>query len=348
MIRIQWFILQKKKESEKNEPLEQKKKKKKWPWIASISVGILLLAILFFAFIFPAMMNARIVVIPDVSGEPYDEAVVALIEAGLEIGEKIETADEDIPEGHVIKTSPKAGQEVKKGSMINLYLSSGKEKIILSDYTGRQYDEVLHLLEEKGFKEIRQEEVHDATAAGTVIQQDPPPETAVIPSETVLMFTVSLGGEQISLKDLSGYNQKGLENYEESTGLYVGITKEEHSDSVEKGLVISQHPAPGTKLSKGDRVKVILSKGPKQIPPKEVIKEVTIPYEPAEDGESQEVKIFIEDMNNSMTVPAETFTINSTTKKQLKLKVEKGKKAGYKVIRDDTVILEEEVSYPGD
>lgn len=331
------------------QPVEQaKKRRRKWPWIVGSILGLFLIAILFFALIFPAMMNSRNVTIPDVSGEAYDEAVVTLIEAGLEIGEKIEAADEDIPEGNIIKTSPKAGREVKKGSAVDLYLSSGKEKLILSDYTGRQYEDVLKLLEDKGFKEIKLEEKHGSTAAGTVLQQDPPPEAAVIPSETVLTLTVSLGGEKVSLKDLSGYNKKGLENYEESTGLYVDIAKEEYSDTVEKGLVISQDPSRGTKLSKGERVKVTISKGPKEIPPKVVTKEVTIPYEQAEAGESQEIKIFIEDMNNSMTVPAETFSIHSTTKKQLKFTVEKGKKAGYKVIRDDTVIIEEEISYPGE
>lgn len=77
-------------------------------------------------------------------------------------------------------------------------------------------------------------------------------------------------------------------------------------------------------------------------------KEITIPYEPAEKGKSQEVRIFIEDMNHSMTVPAEIFLINSNVKREIQLKVEKDKKAGYKVVRDNTVILEEEVPYPND
>lgn len=62
----------------------------------------------------PALMSAKVVQVPDVSGEMYDDAVKSLVDAGFEVGEKIETTDEVVTEGEVIKTSPKAGREVKK------------------------------------------------------------------------------------------------------------------------------------------------------------------------------------------------------------------------------------------
>ena len=39
-------------------------------------------------------------------------------------------------------------------------------------------------------------------------------------------------------------------------------------DTIPKGLVISQNPAAGTELKKGDKVKVVISKGKEAIPPK--------------------------------------------------------------------------------
>jgi len=53
----------------------------------------------------------------------------------------------------------------------------------------------------------------------------------------------------------------------------------------------------------------------------------------------------IEDMNHSMTEPAETFYITENTKKQIKLMIPYGKKAGYKVIRDSKVIIDENKNY---
>ncbi len=339
---------------ENKEPGKQKneekvaKKRKKWPWVVGSISAVLLIAIALLLIVMPSLMSAKVVQVPDVSGEMYDDAVLSLVEAGFEVGETIETPDEEVAEGEVIKTSPKAGREVKKGSLINIYLSTGKEKFLLSDYKGRDYDEIDELLDKEGFDHIDKEEEYDSAAPGTIIGQDPAPGSEVVPSETTVIFKVSIGEEKVTLKDLSGYNQKGLENYEESTGLKIDYSSEEYSDDVPEGLVMAQDPAPDTELMKGSTVKVTISKGQQEIPPEKVTKEITIPYEPEEEGKPQEVRIFIEDMNNSMTVPAETFTINSTTKKELEFTIEEGKKAGYKVVRDNTVILDEEVLYPKD
>ncbi|MFD1705837.1 Stk1 family PASTA domain-containing Ser/Thr kinase [Siminovitchia sediminis] len=333
------------KEQEKQEPGKKKKKKRKWPWVIG-SIAAILFVTTVLLFVMPSLMSAKVVEVPDVSGELYEDAVLSLVEAGFEIGETIETPDEEVKEGEVIKTSPKAGREVKKGSTINVYVSTGKEKFVLSDYSGRQYEEIKELLSKEGFERIEKEELHDSSVPGTIIEQDPVPGSDVIPSETKIVFKVSLGEEKITLKDLSGYNQKGLESYEDSTGLKIDSSAEEYSDDVPEGVVISQDPAPGSVLMKGSTVKVTISKGQEEIPPEKVRKEITIPYEPNEEGEPQNIVIFIEDMNHSMTVPAETFTIDSTIKKQLEFTIEKGKKAGYKVVRDNTVILDEEVPYP--
>ncbi|VEF48448.1 serine/threonine protein kinase with PASTA sensor(s) [Bacillus freudenreichii] len=325
-----------------------KKKKKKWPWVVGSILVVLILATALLMTVMPSLMSAKVVQVPDVSGELYEDAVLSLVEAGFEIGETNQIPDEEVAEGEVIKTSPKAGREVKKGSVITIYLSTGKEKFVLSDYKGREYEAIVELLEKEGFDHIDKEEVYDAASPGTIIGQDPAPGSEVVPSETKLIFKVSLGEEKVTLKDLTGNNQKGLENYEESSGLIIDFSDEEYSDDVPEGLVIRQDPAPGTELMKGSTVKVTISKGQEEIPPKEVTREINIPYEPSEEGKPQEIRIFIEDMNHSMTVPAETFSIDAPMKKQLKFTIEKGKKAGYKVVRDNTVILDEEVPYPGD
>ena len=62
--------------------------------------------------------------------------------------------------------------------------------------------------------------------------------------------------------------------------------KREYSDSVEKGLVISQFPKPGTPLKEGDKVTIIISDGQKPKVTKTVkVDNISIPYEPAVTGE---------------------------------------------------------------
>ncbi|MBS4207669.1 Stk1 family PASTA domain-containing Ser/Thr kinase [Bacillus sp. FJAT-50079] len=324
-----------------------KKKRKKWPWLVGIFMTLLLLAVVFFSFILPAIRDAQIVVVPDLSEYEYDEAVMKLSELGLKLGENHDIIHEEIPEGSVVKTEPKANEEVKKGSSVDIYVSSGKEKFPLADYTGRQFDSVVSILDPVKFKSIKKDARYDDSAVGTILEQNHEPGE-VVPGETDLVFVVSLGPKKMTLRNLSGYNADALESYEESTGFEIVIAGEEYSDSVAAGLVISQTPAPGTELINGDKVTVILSKGQEEIPPQTKVVSITIPYEPAEEGMEQEVSIFVQDMHHSITTPVKTFTITETVTEEIELTIEKGKKASYQVIRDNSVLINEEVEYSGE
>jgi len=339
-----------KKEQVKNSNDHNPKRKKKWPWIIGIFITLMLLSLIYITVVLPALQNAKNVKIPDVSGEKYDDAVFMLVDAGLKIGEKIETPSDEVPEGVVIKTSPKADREVKKGYSVDIYISTGKDKFTIEDYTGKQFSEVKSLLSNEGFKDILiGEEKHDESPEGTIIEQSSSPNSEVIPEDTILSFVVSKGEEKIKLKDLRGFNSKGLENYGESTELYIDMSHEDYSDDVPEGLVISQDPAPNTELSKGDRVTVVISKGKEEIPPQTKTEKIPILYEPTEEGEPQQIAIFIEDFNHTMEEgPVETFEITETVEKELQFTIAKGQVAKYKIVRDNEVFKEDTVEYLGD
>lgn len=326
----------------------KKKKRKKWPVIlVSVFVTLIILGISA-VIILPDLLAPKEIEIPDVSGKELEDAIEELESHGFVIGETIEIPDEEIEEGLIIRTDPKAGKLVKEGTTVDLFQSSGKERIELLDYKGRAYTDVYDLLKDR-FKDIVKNEVnHDTVPAGMIIEQSIEPGTEIVPEDTVLEFTVSIGPELIALKDLSGHNAKGLADYAEATGLFINISKEEFHDTVSEGLVISQEPRPGTELKKGDRVNVVISKGKEIIPPKDVVEEISIPYEPEEEGQVQVVQIFVEDMINSSTVPYDSFEITAPTTRRITLKVAPDRKAGYKVIVDGRVTIDKTIPYPAD
>ncbi|MBT2654319.1 Stk1 family PASTA domain-containing Ser/Thr kinase [Bacillus sp. ISL-18] len=331
-----------------NKGHSNEKKRKKWPIILiSTFLVLAILAILTFTLL-PSLLVPKDVKVPDLSGMTLDDAISKLKLEGLTVGNQIEMTDEEVIEGNVIKTDPENGSTVKENSKVTIYVSTGKEKYEISDYVGRQYDDVIRLLADQGFKDIKKIETNDDSVPGTIISQNIANGEKVVPDETSLEFEVSKGPEKIVLKDLTQYNLKGAQVYASLVGLTLDSSEEKYDDNIAAGMVISQDPAPGTELEKGDKVKVVISKGKEDKPPKEVIIELQIPYEPAvpgEPGQKQKVTILIEDMNHSMTEPAETFDITENTKKQIKLMIPYGKKAGYKVIRDDKVIIDENKNY---
>ncbi|OCA83877.1 Stk1 family PASTA domain-containing Ser/Thr kinase [Pseudobacillus wudalianchiensis] len=330
---------------EPQEKVKEKKKRKRWPIVVLVSVLLIVLAVAA-AILVPALLGPKEIKVPDVSGKQLDEAVSKLVTDGFKVGKTKKRFSDEVPEGVVIKTAPAAGRTIQEGDTVNIYMSSGKETISFADYRGKSFAEANEELEKAGFKSIEQKTTHDESEAGTILDQDPEPENKVVPEETTVTFTVSGGPEKISLIDLKDYNEKSLKDYAESTGLNIVIVREDYSDSVAKGLVMSQKPSSGTALNKGDTVQVAISKGKKEIPPKTVTKEITIPYEPEEEGKPQEVQIYIEDMNHSMTEPFEVLTIQEDLKKTLEFVLTKDSKAGYKVIRDQRVIIDETIPYP--
>lgn len=275
-----------------------------------------------------------------------DDAITELLKLDLVIGDTIGIEDEEVDADLVIKTNPKAGKTVKAGAEVNIYQSIGKETISLSSYEGRDYSDVKSLLDKMGFKNIIVTEKYDDSAPGTIIEQRPSGATDIVPSETELELTVSKGEDLLSLKNLTGFNETGLNDYSSDSGIKVDVEKEVYDDSVAEGLVISQSPEPGTKVERGGTVKVVLSKGKEEIPPKKVTEEIKIEYDPVEPGKAQKIQIFIEDINNSMTEPKETFFIVENAKRTIELTVSPDKKAGYKVMRDNQVIIDQAVSYP--
>ncbi|WP_026585587.1 Stk1 family PASTA domain-containing Ser/Thr kinase [Bacillus sp. J33] len=332
----------------KPQPEKQKqKKKKKWP-IILVSVFLTLLALTILAItVLPDLIAPKDVQVPDVSGKDVEDAVAELIAAGFSVNEAIPITDPEIEEGLVVKTVPKAGRTVKEGTSIDIYESSGKEKFELSNYEGRQYDDVVRLLEGKNFKSIEMtEENNESEPAGTILDQNFSEGDLVVPEETELVFTVSKGPAPIPLKDLRGYNEKGLQEYEESSGLKVEYGKEEFHDEVSEGLVIRQDPAPGTNLARGQKVTVVLSKGKEELPPKTVNVDISIPYQPAVEGEPNEIQVYITDMNNTGSEPVHTELIYEDTVITIDVTIAPGQKATYKVLRDGQVHDVRDIPYP--
>ncbi|WP_301108928.1 Stk1 family PASTA domain-containing Ser/Thr kinase [Sporosarcina sp.] len=332
------------------EKKKKKKKKKKWPGILGVSV--LIIALL--AVLLTIMLKPKEIMVPDVVGEEEVAATEILEKDGFVIDERFEETSDEFIAGQVIKTVPKAGEKRKEGDGIKLFVSTGKDKMTLQDYTGRNYEATVRLLESYGFEFGEPVEEYADEPKGTIIRQQPEGDSEVVPEETDLIFTISKGRELQSLNDLRGMTEKELKSYAKSSGFNIHIVSEEHSERVEKGRVISQKPSKGTKMDKGGRVDVVLSKGAPTKPVKLLVKKITIPYEFQEfdedgDGEMnlqpQKIQIYIQDRKRTMNDPAEEFEITEDTTRKITIELEQGERGGYRILRDQTVIEEDKFDY---
>ena len=179
----------------------------------------------------PSLLTPKDIEVPDVSGMSLDRAVTELINAGFVVGETMEISHEEIEEGDVVRTDPKEGRMAKEGSEVNIYESTGKPTFKLLDYTNRNLDDVLALLNNKDFKDIKIANVHNDASSGTILEQNYREGEEVIPEETILEFKVSIGPELINVKDLTGYSPISVQDYADEKGLIADVSQEQYHET---------------------------------------------------------------------------------------------------------------------
>ncbi|MFS0574272.1 Stk1 family PASTA domain-containing Ser/Thr kinase [Sporosarcina sp. 179-K 3D1 HS] len=339
------------------DPPSKKKKRKKWPILLGLVVVIALVVLFLWmsGFLGPKQKE-----IPDVENLEVSEAEALLTKEGFKVEGQEEEPSDMIEEGRVIRTIPEAGEKQDVGTAIMLIVSTGEETTVMSDYTGKGYTQIANLLAGYDFKSITANEVFSDEPPGTIIGQDPPAETEVIPGDTDLVFTVSKGIEKKAVADLKGFSESQLTDYAKSSGFEIKIVGEQHSNSVPAGHVISQKPQSPTELAKGGKIEVVLSQGPVKKPVKHIIQTVTIEYAPpatghedsenGEYGEEQErvpqtIRIYIQDRKHSLTDPVEEFPITETTTRRITIELEEGQVGAYRIMRDSEEIAQQKFTY---
>lgn len=333
-------------------PNQQKKKRKKWPIVVGLSV--LLLAIAAFLLVFwSTLFGPKTAMIPEVVGLEEQEAVSLLEENGFVVEERMEDSSDEYPAGQVFRTNPEEGKKREIGSAVTIYVSTGKETTVLTNYVDRDYDEIKNFLEGFNFKSITPKEVYSDEPKGQILEQYPEAGESVVPEETDLVFTVSAGKETKTLADLSNYTEDELKVYAKNSGFHIRIVKREESDTIKEGHVISQKPSANAELEKGETVDVVVSKGKEKKPVKYGRDIVYIPYEPPTDeegdgdesSEPQTIKIYIQDSKYSMTTPVDEFEITGDTQREIIVTLEEGQHGQYQVRRGSEIIAEKTFNY---
>jgi beta-lactam-binding protein with PASTA domain len=89
--------------------------------------------------------------VPDVTGDPREEATQGLRDAGLRVRVASERVFSEEDEGTVAKQSPAEGTRLAKGDTVTLTLSKGQETVEVPDVVGKSVDEARQKLEAAGF-----------------------------------------------------------------------------------------------------------------------------------------------------------------------------------------------------
>ena len=213
-------------------------------------------------FIYNYVIGSNSVSAPDVRNKTLEEAKVTIVKAGLEVGDVTEVASDDVKEKTVIDSDPKAGKKVKKGSKVDLRVSSGKKTVDMPNFVGLDEETVKKNASKLGFKNITVEKVEsNSYDAGKVVSQNIRAGMEIIPKEKELIIQVSTGKKKVTMPNLVGEDSTTVESTVASYGFKNVTYREEYSDK-EEGIVISQSIKTGSNIVPSDEsLEIVISKG---------------------------------------------------------------------------------------
>jgi len=173
----------------------------------------------------------------------------------------VRSFDETVKAGVVIASDPATGREVGRGSTVTLTVSQGSERYGVPQLVGRSQAEAEQRLTEARLTVGRISQAFSETVPqGQVVSTSPAAYTSV-KRATAVALVISKGRQPITIQNWTGKPADQAFKALSDAKLTVDATKQDWSDTVPKGSVISQSPATGTLFQK-DLVTLVVSKGP--------------------------------------------------------------------------------------
>jgi serine/threonine-protein kinase len=204
------------------------------------------------------------IVVPSLAGMSQTQAANAVAELGLKVDVIREVFSEDVPKGKVLTSDPAGGGRVDVAGTVHLIISKGKDRIEVPDLAGLTIEAAAALLKSKNLKIGRVSEVFsDELEAGLLIDGNPSSGSPVRKDSTIDLI-VSKGLEQVELSNFQGKTSDQAQSELTAAGLIVS-SKYEYSDSIPIGTVISQTPSDVSTVGKGEKIELVISKGPSKI-----------------------------------------------------------------------------------
>ena len=192
--------------------------------------------------------------IPNLVSRTVDQAQLSLAPLNAEIN-IVEENSPTVAKGLVVRTQPAAGS-LYFGSGITIFVSSGPMLVLSPDLKGKNIAMATAEIIKAGFSVGKVNSAFDDAPIGTVFDYLGADGTK-IPETSQIDIWVSLGG----IPRIAGLDQATAVLAIEAAALKINQIKEEFSDSIPRGQVISLVPLTDP-LGKNGSVDLLVSKGP--------------------------------------------------------------------------------------
>lgn len=240
----------------------RKRRRRVWPWL----LGILLLGVIGAAAYFGYVkIQDRInqnspATVPFVEGLREQQASEKITEAKL-TPDVARVADQKVPATYVISQDPPAGEKITKGNTVRIRVSTGLPKAVVPDVKGLKESDAIAALKAARVQPLVFE-IESNKPAGRVMAQDPKAGLKV-EQGTKVRINVSRGPKPVAVPSVAGLTFADAQKVLQDDGFVVGRTDVDSNEV--QGNVVGSLPNEGTTLRPGQRVTLLVSKGPQAV-----------------------------------------------------------------------------------
>ena len=211
------------------------------------------------------------VTLPNLVGQNVTTAASKLTADGLKSKVQADTSSNQ-PNTTVIRTDPKAGRSVNKGSTVTLVTGNQGNKVTVPSEVGQSVQAATSALQAQGFQ-VSVQNSSNCTQLNVVCSQMPNANSQVDPGATVSLFTAPASTTTTTsttigrpVPDVAGDTVAQACNKLGLAGFTCGTTTQQPSTAYTQGTVTGSNPAAGTDEPAGTTVNLIVSSGPPQVP----------------------------------------------------------------------------------
>ena len=204
------------------------------------------------------------IVVPSLAGMSQAQAEKAAAELGLTVEVTQEVFSEDVPKGKVLTSDPAGGGRVAIAGTVNLIISKGKDRIEVPNLVGLTVESATAVLKSNSLKIGRVTEKYNYTLEAGLIIDGNPSSGSPVRQDSSIDLIISKGLEQVELTNFQGKTSDQAQSELTAAGL-IASSKYEYSDTIPIGTVISQTPSDVSTVGKGEKITLIISKGPSKI-----------------------------------------------------------------------------------
>jgi eukaryotic-like serine/threonine-protein kinase len=226
-----------------------------------IFVAFLVVILIFDFFILPWYVSSPEVTVPNVKGLDEAAAMEKLEEANLEPVISDTTYDEKFAKGSIILQKPVAGEVVKEGRRIYLFISGGEPVVLVPNLKGKSLRDAKLSLERVGLKMGRIEEVPSDNPKDMIFDQEFTEGTKLKKGSSVgIYISMGEGAGSIEVPDLIGKSLAEAEQILADNSLTVGKINYQRSFSLLPNTVLDQYPSKGNRIEPGEAVDLFVTR----------------------------------------------------------------------------------------